>query len=83
MAEYGSPTWKVSFWLNNDQGVYEMFRDTLHNGGSVADEFYDVFVVPIPEGLGKDVFIDLLSDVDWDEVESDLKGDDWELYERA
>ncbi len=80
-SEYGSATWKVSLWLNNDQGVYEMFRDTLHNGGSVEDEFFDVFVLPLPEGMAKDMFIDLLDAVYWEEVESDLKGDDWDLYE--
>jgi hypothetical protein len=81
-SEYGSATWKISLWLNNDQGTYEMFRDSFRYGGTAESTFYDYFVDTLPaDSMARDMFVDLLGLVDWDEVESDLKGDDWELYE--
>jgi hypothetical protein len=80
--EYGSATWKISLWLNNDWGTYKMFRDAFHNGASAEDTFYDYFVDTLPgQSMARDMFVDLLGLVDWDEIESDIKGDDWELYE--
>lgn len=82
MSEYGSATWKISLWLCNDQVIYETFRSALRWGASAEDTFHELFVEELPDGLPfgmvKSMFIDLLGLVDWYEVESDLKGDDWD-----
>lgn len=77
MAEYGSATWKVSLWLCNDQGVYEDLRAFLRDDTSMEEAFYLIVFDQMEDSMGKDIFRDLLGLVDWNEIESDLKGDDW------
>lgn len=76
-SEYGDATWKISLWLCNDQGAYESMRDAFRWGVDAETAFHDLFVDYLPEGMARDMFVDLLGLVDWDEIESDVKGDDF------
>ena len=73
MAEYGTATWKISLWLNNDQDLYNEARENLYR---LADWFGETFVDPIDNQLSRLMYQDLLGLVDWDEVASDLRTDE-------
>lgn len=75
MSDYGSATFKVSLWLNNDQGLYESAREV-----SEARDLQDWLLELVnPEGSDSFTFLllaDLLGTVDWDEVYDDLHSGD-------
>lgn len=75
MSDYGTATWKVSLWLNNDQDLYESARE-VSEAGDLQDWLLELVN---PEGSDSFTLLllaDLLGTVDWYEVYDDLHSGD-------
>lgn len=69
------PTEEMSRWLMNDEGLYELARETLRHS-TVLTRANDL--LEIVEGIGFDVLLPHdFKKVDWDEVAVDLSEESW------
>lgn len=65
-------TWKVSLWLEGDQGLYEWARE--YEGGSDLENGF-IGLLEVSPDLALTIVKDLLGPVDWDEILEALKAE--------
>jgi hypothetical protein len=58
-------TWKISLWIENDQGLYNGARECAD--GDSLEEWFLGLCEP-SNGFAMDILLDLLGSVDWNDI---------------
>lgn len=75
-------TWAVKLWMDNDQGLYNMFREWTAESETyeLSERIKDFFeeenpLNEMPSGVYHDLLNAALSEVNWYEIAENLKED--------